>query len=340
MTGSPTTFGMSTTTKISVLIPTFNCARFLPDAIDSVLAQEFVDYELIISDDHSNDGSADLLRHRATLDPRLRLHLQSSNLGMVAHWNWCLQQARGEYVKFVFADDALVSSQALGRMAALLDANPAVSLVASARRVLGHDSRPIAVWDELQTAGLHRGPEVIARCLNEDRNLIGEPSAVMFRRAAGLRGFDPQWRQLVDLEMWLHLLSSGDLAYIPEPLCAFRLHAGQQSEANRRANVGPEERLQLLSRYIRHLPADAAGKPRSARERRTLFRCLYHSRNYAARTPENKAAEAGLAALLTPCRYRIHWLRHRLTKPFTNLARSIRHISGRTAQPDDMLRGE
>jgi glycosyltransferase involved in cell wall biosynthesis len=331
------TFGMPTTPKISVLIPNFDCARFLPEALDSVQAQEFADYELIVSDDHSNDGSADLLRRRAALDPRLRLHLQSSNLGMVAHWNWCLQQARGEYVKFVFADDALVSSQALGRMAALLDANPAVSLAASARHVLSQDSRPIAVWDELQTAGLHRGHGVIARCLNEDRNLIGEPSAVMFRRTAGLRGFDARWRQLVDLEMWLHLLSSGDLAYIPEPLCAFRLHSGQQSAANRRANVGPEERLQLLARYIGHLPANAAGKPRSGRERRTLFRCLYHSRNYAARTPENKAAEAGLAALLTPGWYRRYWLRHRLTKPFINLTRSIRRISGRAAPPDDAL---
>ncbi len=325
--------GMPTTPKISVLIPSFNCARFLPEAIDSVLAQEFGDYELIVSDDGSDDGSADLLRRWAAPDPRLRLHCQPSNLGMVAHWNWCLQQARGEYVKFVFADDALVSSQALGRMAALLDANPAASMAASARRVLGPDSRPLAVWDELQTGGLHRGPEVIARCLNEDRNLIGEPSAVMFRRAMGLRGFDPQWRQLVDLEMWLHLLSSGDLAYISEPLCAFRLHPGQQSEANRRANVGPEERLRLLSRYIRHLPADAAGKPRSARERRTLFRCLYYSRHYAARTPENRAAEAGLAALLPPGWYWQHWLRHRLTKPLLNLARSIRHVSGRAAQP-------
>jgi len=240
-------------------------------------------------------------------------------------------------VKFVFADDSLVSSQALGRMAALLDANPDVSLAASARRVLSQDSRPIAVWNELNTAGLHSGPEVIARCLNEDSNPIGEPSAVMFRRAAGRRGFDAQWRQLVDLEMWLHLLSSGDLAYIPEPLCAFRLHPGQQSEANRRANVGPEERLQLISRYIRHLPADAAGKPRSARERRTLFRCLYHSRNYADRTPENRVAEAGLGALLTPGWYRLYWLRHRLTKPFINLARSIRRVSGRAARPDDML---
>ena len=322
-------FGMPTTPKISVLIPNFNGVRFLPEAIDSVLAQDFRDFELIVSDDHSADGSADLLRRQAGRDPRLRLHFQASNRGMVPHWNWCLEQARGEYVKFVFSDDLLASPAALGRLAALLDSDRTIALAASARTVLDENSRPISTWNELP-AGRHRGPEMIARCLCEDRNLIGEPSAVMFRRAAATRGFDPGWKQLVDLEMWLHLLGSGDLACLAEPLCAFRLHAGQQSEANRRANVGPAERLHLLARYLAHLPANAAGRPRSARERRAVFRCLYYSRHYAPRTPENRVAEARLSAFLTPACYRLHWLRHRLTKPFVNLARLARR---RTAAP-------
>src|SRR5581483_9458517 len=220
---------MPTPPKISVLIPTFNCARFLPEAVDSILAQKFGDFELIISDDNSSDDSSELLRSYAARDPRVRLHLQSSNLGMVANWNWCLQQARGEYIKFVFGDDALISAQTLGCMAELLDAEPDVVLVASARRVIDEASHPTAIWDELKTAGRHGGAALIARCLQQDRNLIGEPSAVMFRREAATRGFDLQLRQLVDLEMWLHLLSSGGLAYLPEPLCAFRLHPGQQS---------------------------------------------------------------------------------------------------------------
>ena len=330
---------MPTTPKISVLIPSFNYARFLPMAIESVIAQDFADFEILISDDASTDDSAAVIRQHAAKDPRIRFQLHPANIGMVANWNWCLQQARGDHVKYLFGDDCLASHHALGRMSARLDANPAVALVASARRVLDLDSRPTTVWNELQTAGLHRGPEVIARCLCEDRNLIGEPSAVMFHRTTGSRGFDARWRQLVDLEMWLYLLSSGDLAYIPEPLCAFRLHPGQQSVANRHAKVGPEERLWLLSRYFRHLPANPAGKPRSARERRVLFRCLYYSRNYAARTPENKAAEAVLDALLPRRWYWFYWLRHRLTKPFINLARSTRRILGPAARPDGGLAG-
>ena len=313
---------MTSCPKVSVLIPTYNYARYLPEAIDSVLAQEFTDFELIISDDCSKDESADLLRRHAARDPRIRLHLQPANLGLVPNWNWCLQQARGDYVKYVFGDDALPSRQALGSLAALLDAASSAVLAASARLILDPDSRPAGVWDEMRTAGLHRGADVIARCLREDRNLIGEPSAVMFRREAAARGFDPQWRQLVDLEMWLHLLSSGDLAHVPEPLCAFRLHAAQQSTVNRHANVGPGERARLVARY-----ADRLG-PGS--DRQLLFRCIYYSRKYAPRTPENAAAEAALATRLPRVWYLLLWLRHRITKPLLNLGRLVRrrHHSG------------
>ncbi|HZP61051.1 MAG TPA: glycosyltransferase [Opitutaceae bacterium] len=313
---------MPSAPKISVLIPNYNCARFLPEAIDSVLMQDEGDYELIISDDRSHDGSADLLRRYDGRDPRLRLFFQSSNLGMVAHWNWCLEQARGEYVKFVFADDLLASGGTLGQMAARLRADPGIALVATARVVLDPSSRPVGTWSEL-SAGRHRGPELVARCLCADRSLVGEPSAVMFRRSAARRGFDPGWRQLMDLEMWFHLLSAGDLEYVAEPLCAFRLHPGQQSEANRRAKVGPEDRLHLFARYAACLPVDAAGRPRSATERRALFRCLYYSVHYASATPENRAAQTALFARLGRGWYRIYWLRHRLIKPLLNLARLL-----------------
>ena len=83
--------------SISILLPTYNYARFLPEAIESVLAQDWTDYELLISDDRSTDGSAAIIAAYAARDPRIRFQLQPVNLGMVANWNWCLSQARGEY---------------------------------------------------------------------------------------------------------------------------------------------------------------------------------------------------------------------------------------------------
>src|SRR5208283_3355105 len=96
--------------KISVLIPTFEYGRFLPEAIESVLAQDLMDFELIISDDASRDDSGEVIRRYAARDPRIRYRLHERNIGMVANWNWCLKEACGEYVKFVFGDDCLPSA--------------------------------------------------------------------------------------------------------------------------------------------------------------------------------------------------------------------------------------
>jgi len=313
--------------KVSVLIPTYNYARFLPEAIESVLSQDFADCEILVCDDASTDDSAAVIRAYGARDPRIRVQLNKKNLGMVANWNWCLGQARGEYVKFLFGDDRLVSPRALRRLAALLDAEPSATLAASARIILDEGSRGVELWDELGAAGLKPGRQVIVQCLRRDRNLIGEPSAVMFRRSAGLRGFDPAWRQLVDQEMWFHLLSGGNLVYEPEPLCAFRRHAAQQTVVNRDSHVSSEESLVILARYLDDFSATVNVPLDSFAIRRLLFNYIYYSRKNsrkdAARTPAVLAAEERLLAQLTPRWYARCMAWHRLTKPLVNLARTV-----------------
>jgi glycosyltransferase involved in cell wall biosynthesis len=314
--------------KVSVLIPTYNYARFLPEAIDSVLAQDFGDFELVISDDASADNSAEIIRSYAARDSRIRAHCQAENRGMAANWNWCLGEARGEYVKYLFGDDRLVSNQALGRLAGLLDAEPSATLAVSGRLILDEQSRAVEIWDELGPAGLKSGREVIVQCLRRDRNLIGEPSAVLFRRAAGLRGFDPAWRQLIDQEMWFHLLSGGNLVYDPEPLCAFRQHGAQQTVVNRDSHLSSEESLVMLARYLDDFAATVNLPLDSFAIRRLLFNYLYYSRKNsrkdAARTPAVVAAEDRLMAQLTPRWYARCLAWHRVTKPLINLARRLR----------------
>ena len=68
------------------------------EAVDSVLAQDFSDFELILSDDCSGDGSREIIEAYAARDPRIRIQVHEANIGMVQNWNWCLSQARGEYL--------------------------------------------------------------------------------------------------------------------------------------------------------------------------------------------------------------------------------------------------
>lgn len=318
---------MSEAPLVSVLIPTYNYARFLPAAIESVLAQDLSDFELLISDDASDDDSAAVIRSYTARDRRIRHRVQPRQLGLAGNCNWCLREARGEYVKYLFADDCLLHRYSLGRMLSHLEGYPRAALAASARLEIDEHCRPARLQDALGVRRRCPGGEAIARCLGRDGNLIGGPTATIFRRHAAQRGFDPRLRQMIDLEFWFHLLLGGDLVYDPEPLCAIRVHDRRQTVRNRQAWLGPVESLWITERYHRLGSVGRGGAFATFRRMRIVHRCLYYSRKRSPRTPEILKAEAALAACLPGPWQAACWLHHRIIKPFDNLARWSRRAS-------------
>ena len=300
--------------RVSVLIPTYRYAGYLREALDSVLAQDFADFELLVSDDCSGDGSAEIIREYAARDARIRAHVHPENIGMVQNWNWCLAQARGEFVKYVFGDDLLARPDAIGKMVAMLEAHPAAVLAACARNVIDEKSRVVEVSSGLGSSGVHPAAETMLRCL-EEGNVIGEPTAVMFRRSAAARGFSESYEQMVDLEMWLHLLGCGPLIHTAEPLCGFRRHPLQRTEANREKGTHGRELLRLMLDYGAS-PILAGGDTRGI-----IFRRLYKSRKAAGDDPALAAAREQLLDRLGRLAYCVRWLGKKFLNPFTALAR-------------------
>jgi glycosyltransferase involved in cell wall biosynthesis len=307
--------------KISVLIPTRNYARFLAEAVESVLAQDFQDFELRIVDDCSTDDTAAIARPYCARDARVHFVANSSNLGMVNNWNYCLEQARGEYIKFLFGDDKLFHRQALSKLLALMRAHPSAVLAASARTILDEKSNPVDLYRDL-AEGCHEGRKIIAACLMRNgKNLVGEPSAVLFRKADARRGFDPRYRQVVDVEMWFHLLEKGNLAYTREPLCAFRCHPRQQTEVNTAAGTASREFALFFSNYA----------VQSWLPRKVVFPILFQLRRLRARRPavpdsgmvEGERRLTGRWGRGWIWFYWLYRIRYRLTKPFYNLRHSI-----------------
>lgn len=239
--------------KLSVCIPTYRYGRFVGQAIESVLVQDFQDFELLIVDDASPDNTRQVVEQYAAADARIRFEVNSTNRGMVPNWNYCLEQARGEYVKFLFADDFLCSTSALRSMVELLDRDPAISLIFSARRFVDENSVSFKLASPFGTDTCRMsGSKLIRYCLSRMNNPIGEPSTVMFRKSQCSRGFDPRYQQLVDLEMWLHLLEQGDAWYLSEPLSAFRVHGAQQTTVN--VKYLQNDRLLLSQEYLADSP--------------------------------------------------------------------------------------
>lgn len=236
--------------KVSICMPVYNSAAYLGAAIESALGQQYGCFEILIVDDGSTDGSADIAADFARRFSVIRFVCNSHNIGMVANWNRCLELARGEYIKFLFGDDLLTAPDAIERLAAVLDRHQEVALAGSFRTIVDSGGRVLAERGFAPTGRVVLGHQAIRDCLTAARNYIGEPTVVMFRRQQALRGFDPAYRQMVDLEMWFYLLMQGALWVERQPLAAFRQHEGQQTVRNVGELVHLEETLRLYDHYL------------------------------------------------------------------------------------------
>lgn len=209
---------------ISVCLPTYNGASFIKEAVASVLEQRSVDLELLVSDDCSTDETFEVVRQAAEQDSRIRFWRNDSNLGLFENYNKCISLAQGELIKPFAQDDRFAHSGVLQTMLDLYRASPAAALVAVGRETDGLYAPTGEVVQEKLRDGLNQGKDVISLCLRSYRNLIGEPSCVMFPSQHRTFSFDAKFESLGDLDLWIRLLQRGNLVYEPSNLILFRQH--------------------------------------------------------------------------------------------------------------------
>jgi len=221
----------------------FNGAAFLRSAIDSVLTQTLRDFEFIIVDDGSSDGSGDIIGSYD--DPRIRLILNQENQGLARSLNRGLEAACGEFVARIDADD-ICESKRLERQVRFLEAHPEVAVVGS----------QITFIDE---TGAERG--VAGRFAANDEaiaeDMLDGPGvahpAVLFRRSAvlSLGGYrDVGLAQ--DYDLWLRLAVHHKFANIDEPLLRYRIHDRNLTVLAEREGM---LRKAAMARFVEHAPA-------------------------------------------------------------------------------------
>jgi glycosyltransferase involved in cell wall biosynthesis len=303
--------------KISVLIPTYNSAPYLAECLESVLAQDFDGLEILVSDDCSQDDTPKIIASFATRDARIRWWRNSQNLGLLANHNLLLREARGNYVKVVHHDDKLLSPLCLAKMAAVLDQNPGVALVASACELMDSNSR--CRRDEPReylSAGVYAGSGMIKLSFEFEvaANYIGAPSLVMFRRSFAQRGFAIGFCQSLDSEMWLHLLEQGKFVYLTESLCAFRQHFKQQSAVNARARDGRNE-IELLMLLESYWAKHGAGGVVSQRMLAASIRFLKKKRaKFDSHIGQADKLLGEMNAKTNPLSRAFFWLEHKMLR--------------------------
>src|SRR3954447_11712690 len=129
--------------RISVLVPVHNTVRYVRSAVRSVQGQGYGDWELIVIDDGSTDGSSGELDSIAATEPRMRL-IRRPNEGLVATRNQLLDETRGEFIAWMDSDD-LSHPERLERQLAAFDADPACVCVGSDVRLIDPAGKPLGV---------------------------------------------------------------------------------------------------------------------------------------------------------------------------------------------------
>jgi glycosyltransferase involved in cell wall biosynthesis len=301
--------------KVSVLVPVFNGELHLAECLDSILAQDFRDLEILISDDGSTDQSLEIIKRFATLDPRIRWWKNPRNLGLTANSNACLKEARGEYIKFVHQDDKLLSASAIRKMVAVLDEHPGVSLVGSRQHLIGAASRP-AIFSN--RSGGFDGRQMIVTCLEQNTNLIGQPTLTLFRRSAARRGFDDRFVGHLDYEMWCHLLEQGDFFYLAEDLATWRVHENQQTARQEKTGSAHHEHLMFMETCY--------AKPwlqKAATDQMLFTQIYYLGKKYG---PAARHLTSAMRSQLSPHRYAWQWGKHKAFRPLQKLLRKIARV--------------
>lgn len=222
---------------VSVCIPTYNGADYLAEAIRSVLAQTLTDFELVIVDNHSTDGTPALVEQFC--DSRIRYIRHERTIPLEDNWNFCLNVARGKYFKLLPHDDLLEASCLADQVAPLeADGHEELALVFGARRIIDHTGRELMVRGQLARHHMRlNGHRLIRRCVRAGANLIGEPGNGLVRThlLPRIGGYCTRHPYMTDLDFWLRVLQHGDAHFTATTTSSFRVTIGSWSASIGRA---------------------------------------------------------------------------------------------------------
>ena len=241
-------------TKVSVVLPVFNVERYVAESIQSVLAQTYQDFELVIVDDGSTDHSLSICQQFT--DPRIRI-VQQSNRGLAGARNTGIRHAIGEYIALLDSDDCFTPEK-LQRHVEHLDSSPLVGISFSRSAFIDEDSQPLGYYQMPKLKGITT-PDILCR------NPIGNGSAPVIRRQVfqeiGVQKnlysvvedffFDDSFRQSEDIECWLRMAIQTAWLFegLPEPLTLYRVNMGGLSASVPKQLASWERVIEKIKTY-------------------------------------------------------------------------------------------
>lgn len=262
---------------VSICIPTYNGARYLNDALDSVALQSYGNIEVIVSDDDSSDDSLDILERFCESVNFSVLVLNHKPNGIGANWNNTIKNANGKYVKFLFQDDVLFPD-CIEKMVCKMEAEPTLGMVACQRDFIIESDLNDTITKWIKEYGnlqqgfqntdyeqethftLDKSIFAMQSFYGSPLNKIGEPPTVMFKKSLveEVGYFKEDLKQILDYEFYYRVLKKYSIIVLKEKLVKFRIHDSQATNVNRNTQINDYEMYnRLLHRdYLKLLHPD------------------------------------------------------------------------------------
>ena len=231
-------------------MPVYNGEQHLKQAIESVLGQTFVDFELLIIDDGSNDGSGKIINSYE--DERIRLVKNKKNKGIIFSLNKGLALARGEYIARMDADDISLPER-LSKQYRFMENNPGVALVGCWAKIIGEDGRPLndkrlpSKHGEIKFNLLFRNPFI--------------HSSIFFRKnlIKAMGGYDYNYKHAEDFALYSKLIKNNlKTVNLPEFLIKFRVHGGSIGQTTSTKSIQDKTAAKIMMENINnYFPTDS-----------------------------------------------------------------------------------
>jgi GT2 family glycosyltransferase len=241
--------------RVSIVIPSYNHERFVTRAIESAFAQTYQDFEIVITDDASTDGSVDVLSTYARKDPRIRLFLNRFNYETHAT-NHCIQQSSGEYIAVLSSDDEFFPTK-IEKQVDFLDRHPEVAAVFTQARIVDEQGRDFPERSHFYCTIFqqpNRSRYEWLRYFFFDGNCLCHPSVLIRRSVYDTLGlYNPLMGALDDLDMWVRVCLHHEIHILPNTLVNFRVrdgHANVSADTPENFRRGRYELIKILDHFV------------------------------------------------------------------------------------------
>jgi glycosyltransferase involved in cell wall biosynthesis len=266
-----------TNPTLSVTVTNYNYAPYLRQSVESILNQTYDDFELIIIDNASTDGSADLIHELASRDRRIRPIIHPQNEGMLFSYREAAAESRGKYRVHVEADDWAIDPKAFEVQIAILDEHPTMSFCHSAITMVERDGQIVYVAQAHDDDTVQPGEQAVEHLL-----MLGLTHTGMMIRQDAYRatvGYEEGFAHTTDTMLAVHLCEIGEVGYVDRSLYAFRQH-GSNLHLRDEAGLVENEYFPMIAAAFDGPLLSKMDDPRAARRRVEQNALIHLPRQY------------------------------------------------------------